>query len=282
MLNQYGKSGLKGLSKKLLVAAGVVTALGAMSGRANAATFPPFTFNPAALGYAAAPQVGDDINGPYAELLTITGANTFSVVAYAQLYVINNAVNTAIPASTSGDNTAGGYFLYSTFQSSGTFTTNVISGNTFVTFTGLTGSASVLNNVGNGDTFNDATGTVTDSGAPDTVLATANLVPGLSQGLGFINGSNGVSTGSYTFFFNPVVLTPLGSSFFTAPVPFYPTANVTGQFQTFSVAPGSSSNLTGTADVTFVPVPEPATLTIFGIGLLGLGWEYRRRMATNA
>jgi len=249
MLNQYGKSGLKGLSKKLLVAAGVVTALGAMSGRANAATFPPFTFNPNVLsgvsGYGTAIG-GDDLNGPYEELLTITGANTFSVVAYAQLYTINGTNNVPLGSGVSGDNTgtANGYYLYATFTSSGTFVNN----GTTVVFTGTSGSATVANdplgNVGpctvvattttcGGDSYNTATGVITPGGSADQVLAqNVPLVPGISAGTGSAN----LDTGSFNFTFAPLTLTALGSTFFTSPVPFYAAANVTGQFQNFSLS----------------------------------------------
>ncbi len=38
-------------------------------------------------------------------------------------------------------------------------------------------------------------------------------------------------------------------------------------------------SLTGVPNVPAAPVPEPATLGIFGVGLAGLGWMRRRRKA---
>lgn len=271
MLNQYGKSGLKSLSKKLLVAAGVVIAVGSMAGRASAATlFSPFTMDPNAINSADSTTsvVGGDLTGEYHEVLSITGANTFHAVAYAQLSSVIDPSGNTVPAGTSGDGVF--YFLYATFTSDGTFS---LDGSGNVTFVGTSGGATIANDVGFNDTYDPTTGLVTGTGG-DQTLATANLVPIVSTGI----GAPGLNQGSYSFVFAPVNLTsPLGTSFFTSPVPFYMSAGVTGQFATFSLT--GSSQLHGSADVIFNPVPEPATLFMFGLGLLGLGWEYRRRTA---
>ena len=191
MLNQLRRYCVEGFSKKLVIAAGVVGALGAMSSSASAQILPDFQVNTGAIpGSPSVVFTADKITGNYNEVLTITGPGTFSTLAYwdAGQFVANDG--TTVVSGTflgcgEGVN-AGCYNIYGLFQSTGTFAPDGSGG---FDFTGGTGSiqlwADPLEN-GNPKTL-PATGTgpLSSIGVPNTgddiLLATAALIAGAGQ-----------------------------------------------------------------------------------------------------
>lgn len=259
----------------------VSAVLGAASifavGAANAATFPDFGVTPGAYGSGLyAPFTADKITGNYVEVVTFTGANTFDVSLRwnAGQFVADDGV-TALSGATTGLGSLFGYGLYAFFQGTGTFA----SAGGVTTFTLTGGSLSVfLDDDQDTDFVQPATGTgawTTADDADDVLLATGlaisgegNLDPSLPTCDPGINcGSFGQSTS-----FN---LTAAGAGFFTSPVPFYNVSFESGQLNNFDVS--GTQVINGSMDTVFTAVPEPGTLALAGIALLGIGAVRRRK-----
>jgi len=262
------------LRRYCLVSVFGIFAVGLMMGTASAApVLPDFTvdLNPVSIPIVVPTLlVADKFTGNYNEVLTVTGPGTFATEAYwdaGQLVHDDGTIPYAAGVSKIGVD----YAIYALFSSTGTFAVNVGGGFDFLATSGSV-TLYLDQSVNTGKTLPaTAPGAITRAlFGDDSILATSPLFTGEGH-----TGSP-LASGDFGLLFKPFTLTALGSSYFVSPVPFYMAAVLKGQFNSF--VPAGTQLINGSADAFFdSTIPEPATLTLLGIGLVSSGLARRRR-----
>lgn len=303
------------MNPKNLFSAALISSSLFLAGAASAATvltFTPTNTNPGCTDVNAgtcgavgtSPQYKtDNATVQYSGKLDIaapTGASTFAEAG--NLRIVSFQLGGITQNSGVDRQSGGNYDVYATYTSTGTgtwvgttfLTTSVNSLNVTLYASPSSGTAAVLGDVQSGTTLGASAVTM---GSQDFVLGTATLIPS-STNFGFAaisGGSGGPATTTLVALldFNPAPGTTGANGFFTAPTPFdisigaqaggnanNTTWSVNGggvRISTFISNPGG-----GSLAFTSNAIPEPAALSLVGLGLVGLGMVKRRKAKTAA
>lgn len=261
----------------------VAASLGFASSSVMAQAFPDFVVNESSIdGALARTFTADKITGNYVEVITFNANNTFDVSLRfnAGQFVANDGSSPV--ASQLGGVSSNQYQLYALYQGSGTVTTTS-AGTTFNFTPG--GSLNVFSDSLSDTTFgqpaNGRTAFSTANTADDRRLAFGQPISGQgtltpSASTCSAGGGSGINCGSFGTgtTFN---LTDDGRNYFVAPTPFYQLSFQSGQLNNFNLS--GTQVINGSLDIIFNRsnvVPEPGSVALVGLGLIGLMMGRRR------
>jgi hypothetical protein len=247
------------------------------------ADFLDFTVDEGAVGAPTIPRTltADILNGGYEEVLVFGDGGAFTATAVADFTAFRANEGSIGVFSQVGDPNcdlpAGGCLLDNEYAIYAVFTSNgfAVPGSDPDTTEFIGTSANVnLYLDRNQDTEKSAGSGVTGNNADDDLILSSDT---LVEGGGRLvpPGSPGFPLGGGTFslVFGDLLLSPFGQLYFPSMANLDLRAISSGDFNFFT--PTGTQTVTGDLSVGFVP--EPLTLTLFGMTLLGTGIVARRR-----
>lgn len=221
--------------------------------------------------------IADKVNGAYAEVLSFDGAGGFDATLYVNFsqYLANEGSDPVVPPSLLAvpppnailDPLGFQYGLYAVYTASGTVTPD---GSNF-RFTTTSANAEVLI-----DPDVDTTKALPGAGGAPVILGNTADDYTIMTASSIYFEDNFLVPGTGGFFdirFDDPTLTAAGQAYWLDLPLLNLRAIVDGDFDEFEPA----GTVTTSGDVSLVFVPEPATLALFGLGLLGTGAMARRR-----
>lgn len=257
-------------------------ALATLATTANAL---PFQVQEGAIAEAAANLVSaDKITLRYEAFINQTQADPMATTFFTETgyfnatgFALNNAAVGSQLNLTEGLFGGAGYGLYGKFTVSGAI--SFVGTTALATF--FSGSVQFFSDFNQDTTKSIVGGAVVLGGntADDQLLAQSFQVLGGSQANVPLVGNQAASGGSYVINYGALeLLNPAGTSYFVTPDPFFLQVSVSGENESFNPVL-TAGNYQGIAqgDASAVFIPEPATLGLLGLGLLGMGAMTRRR-----